>query len=573
MPIDRVSTQTPVVSVRLTTLDGAKMSLTNKELGGDITNLTVTKTISATHGTFNFTMVENKSTLRSFVRKLWGDLGSGAFPWYRVFYPPALVDIYIDGQEQMLGIITEVTRAVAVGGGRVYKISGVDMGYVLTILSMIWDKTGHEGAWLVDGLFPWLPQDLQDIQVGLGAGQAADTVSPAEAMADRYSKWLAFIYDSLPFAYQFADGEAMQDKLRVISAPDGGCLSKNIYGTELEFGKEMMLSEQNFMAYFKSFVNYPFNELFVDCGDREVFLWSKRAQSLSAPNAVATMGFSPTGRTDLGQPEKVFIPSGQAHLIMRPSPFDDTRLPDGIYGHSLLRVQDIFGVLEKAKEPWQQEFFVIEEADVQNKSLGFSSQMQYSSYSVNFSAKFLGMPGNWNLAPPEYDTNAIAVYGHKPLVAPIETIDYTKMGNETDPLQPSYVSWLQKKLKSWFGMNDRLMRGSMTIKGNPFVRVGKFAAYKAEEEPFERRTFYVEGYTQTYNYGKSFTTSLQLTRGTPTSKILARNVLTRDVPSVNIGRLGVADLVEEARLRRIEESTRLEKAGEAKAKNVTADDV
>jgi YidC/Oxa1 family membrane protein insertase len=98
------------------------------------------------------------------------------------------------------------------------------------------------------------------------------------------------------------------------------------------------------------------------------------------------------------------------------------------------------------------------------------------------------------------------------------------------PILVAGSTWLQQKLASWFKSNDKLMKGSMTLKGNPFVRVGKFLQYLAEEEPFERRTFYIEAYSQNYNYGGNFQTSVTLTRGIP-HKLLDPRGLGRDVPA------------------------------------------
>jgi hypothetical protein len=414
----------------------------------------------------------------------------------------------------MVGVVTSVRKGLSVEGvGRVYVISGAGIGLLLNEQSVIWDRSHLHPEWAVAAILGWQQQDIEEFKA---------VSSPWEAMQNRYEAWAGKegedggLLGKLGTEYTFSDGKKATDLLVIKRAQDGGALSEMVYGNDLRWASNLFSYEGTFYNYFKSLISPPFNEMFVAYGDRTVHLFSDEALATTRLSETSKRAGTHSIFPPDGSDEYVDLERGKAYLVHRPVPFDDGNL--GIEGLSYLRVKDIINRHELERSVIRQEFVVINDEDVAEKSLGLSSDQVYTVYRVSFGANSIIDPSKLELAPPEYDEGAIALYGYKPLKAQMEGIDFAALDANQVFAGPGYVSWLQKKLRSWYQWADKFMSGSLVLRGNPYIKPGKFLVFATEEDRFERRYFYIDTVGQDYTYGDGYQTTVSLARGTPTKR-------------------------------------------------------
>lgn len=499
---------TPDLHVEVSTIDGFHVRVSGIEAGGDIVSITTMSSRTDPSGSFNFVIVDRNLEVATWLRReiiYYSDGWKNPTSWFQVLQTRTLVDIYIDGVEQLIGVVTSIQRVGSVAGEfKGYSVSGVSLGHALKEMCVVWDRCEkYNPKWTVSGIFQWLPEDLEHFRA---------ISSAEEAMENRYEVWNAAIRGKMDFDYRFANGKKIEDLISVKRSANGGTLSEMHYAQDLPWSKDLFVYEGDYWQYFKSLISAPFNELFVDCGDREIRLWNEDTVHETRISDLSRRAGTLTPHIEPGYKQTVRLKRGMVHLIFRPSPLDDDDL--GISGFSYLRYQDIVKSAEAVKPPKFQEYVAIVDEDIVTTSLAATSDSLYTAFYVTFGGHSLINPAKLALAPMEYVEDAIALYGYKLLKANIEGIDYSAM-DVPRALEGPYVDWLQKKLRSWYQWSDKMLGGGFHLRGNPYLRPGKYLLNLTRENRFERRRYYIDAVTQSYVYGSGFTSKVQVSRGIP----------------------------------------------------------
>ena len=171
---------------------------------------------------------------------------------------------------------------------------------------------------------------------------------------------------------------------------------------------------------------------------------------------------------------------GKPTMVFRPTPFDSAEW------NSLPRKS-------------------IDIEDIVNLSLGISDIETYTVFSLKYNGQELPLDRvvQEALAPPIYNPEYYKKYGLKALTVqvPYFRLMTSSVGNERNTMQS-----LQQKLYDWYIKNNSMKNGSVTILGDPTIKVGTRLSLWDEE-------FYIESVNHKFVCGQSYTTELSLTRG------------------------------------------------------------
>ena len=198
----------------------------------------------------------------------------------------------------------------------------------------------------------------------------------------------------------------------------------------------------------------------------------------------------------------------KVHVVFRPTPYSDKEV-DGETDVELLYMQDL---------PQNS----IDDGEVIEKRLKIGRNGTPSLYTVVSGVGFIGETQGKYFTVPQYDTRALELYGHNPMVVSMENFDTSKPGVIKNMEQVSRE--YQKRLKNWFRNCDRFLIGTIKLKGNEELRVGQALNYERRpdgriEDSIEEGRYYIRGVDHDYTFGVGFYTTADLDRGTSKSFI------------------------------------------------------
>lgn len=502
----------PFIKVEFINVEGEKVDISNVEFGGDIIQMTVSKSLAQTAGSFSIEMIARDNLTSFYNAENFPPLLAKSNA-YEFFSPSGIVDIYINGKEVMIGIIDDISRRMSIGADgkptRMFLITGRDFGAYLVDHKIWYDNIPVAGR-----------QEQFTLIGGLATFGVIGDQSPSKIIEDVVKKYFVEILnkklEGIDNVFKFVDGDTITDKFIASSEESGGGLSLTTYCNYFPISFAPWNYQGDLYTFIKTFASYPFNELFVDTGDRNVILGAPR--SLSGNNWVyqdiyRDSNFNKGEGLDKPLYKKgtrnISLKSKNAYIILRPTPFDDEYFglsPNDL--PSLLTMQDL-----------QETKIDIDDGDILSKDLKKGRNNIPSIYSViPTSGSLIDFQGNAFIAP-EYDERALRRYGFNYMQVKLDGFNtfannFAKSGtNGVDGI----CSKLQKKLKSWYSVSDILLSGVFVIKGNENVRIGNRLDYNSLagkiEEPYEEGYYYIIGVEHSYSFGGAFTTTINVDRG------------------------------------------------------------
>lgn len=548
--------EVPFVQVKITTVDGDAIEIINGDIGGDIVSLTTTKSFSDA-GTFVIQMIARDRYDEFFTNKFKERVNA-----YDVFRPAALIDIYINDKEVMLGIIDGMEREVNFRGKnpiRTLKISGRDMTAILLEHDIWYDDKLNNGRKYNNSLVGGVAA------LGVMGGE-----SPATIMEKIVNEWLVKVVNQkLPKrqqndpgnSFKFADDSSINDKLLAVTektssysvfqtedvvnddgtieASDGdtigttfgpGALSLITYGNYYPIQFSMLNYSGDMLNYLKQFASFPFNELYVETGGSDIVIGHPRthqnngwvdsttfydASSNKGEGKTVNLQLNPTGNNLKRGERKIQMLEGKSYIVFRPSPYDDDEFkntnenPDMINGvytgmESLLMMKDL-------------PFSIVDDSIIVEKKLQISRNNIPSFYQSVPAGGLVTVSQGKYFTPAEYDERALRRYGYRPMEVKLDAFNISSKNLKQGGMQ-DICTQFQKKLKSWYMNSDRYITGQMTIKGDSSIRIGTTIKYERIagdiENEYEEGRYYVTGVTHSYVFGQRFETSLILDRGT-----------------------------------------------------------
>lgn len=147
----------------------------------------------------------------------------------------------------------------------------------------------------------------------------------------------------------------------------------------------------------------------------------------------------------------------------------------------------------------------IDVEDLVNISIGISDLETYTVFSLKYNGQELPLDRviQEALAPPLYNPEYYKKYGLKALTVqvPYFRLMTSSVGNSMNSMKD-----LQQKLYDWYIKNNSMKNGSITIVGDPTIKVGTRLKLWDEE-------YYIESVNHKFVCGQSYTTELGITRG------------------------------------------------------------
>lgn len=437
---------------------------------------------------------------------LTGARGGDGMDWYDRLRPNNLVVIKMGRPPEtmgtvMVGLVDEVRRLKTMGADgspemRVL-VRGSDFGKVLA-RAMLRFYPALAGA----------PEIKEDNFFATGAGWQAmfnffvgsDLISgtPPEMIQQAVVK---ILYRIMNVTYQYWDKKDGQREIHLSNVLRYRLAeTKNI----VPFLLTMLDYEGAFWNFIERVSYKPFNELFIDTrGEQpDEKAAGKKPEYLSMVPNVAYQSYYPDGDplADFMQKNNIDTnPNWSATfgeddskvvLFLRNTPFDYADW-NALYTHD------------------------VEYGDIMTEDLGRSDHENYNVYMVTNS---LSIPSQTNLkllVPPVMDEANAKEYGMSPLEITLEgiSIDEERLNDGVAASKE-----LSQKLYEWYKWNKDYKTGSITMRGNAFVKVGqrlliRQCEYDSQTGKFDDLVFYIEAVQQNFSNMETWQTTVTLTRG------------------------------------------------------------
>lgn len=472
----------PNIEIKFTSVAGDEFVASSYEFGGIIISLKTNKTINQMPGTFEITTV-GKNEFNDFLE----NIRVKASGW-ELFRTSGIVDININSKQIMIGKIDSISKNVAIDNRgrpvRNWVIAGRDLGSFLIDHKIWYDDIVYKN------------REKQNTMMGaLSSFGMVGNESSGEIIQKVINNWMIDVINknieingTTIQPYSFSDGTRIQDKFKAIlvnqntfvtnesgSTIEGpGAISDNSYADEYPINFAMSFVGGALYNFLQNVTAEPFNEFFVDTGDRYI---------------------------DTNIEERKYLKKDSVYVIFRPTPFDDGNF-------------DIEGVDSKLKME-NLITYSIDDSIIRQKQLNQNKNQRYGVYYVSPSNETLGFVQGKFYTPGEYDEEAIRRYGYSTLN--VKLGGYEVSQHENGQIE-SLVSNFQKKLKSWFQKSDRFLNGAFIIKGNENVRIGSKLLYERDEfgnieDDYEEGYYYIIGVNHNWMYNKEYNTTINVIRG------------------------------------------------------------
>jgi len=460
----------PDIQVIFTSLDGDKIEIDSVEFGGEILSITTKKEMDSPAGSFSITMIGR--TNYSYIFKTKKKNVSA----YEIFRPASLVDIYINKQEVMLGMVDDIRKSVSISDDgkpiRTWIITGRDLGAFLIDYKVWYDEV--------------LNIDKNRLQQnpflkGLSAFGVMSNIKAPELIEKIVNTWMFDVMSKPAGKLTFADKKFLSDKF---VASIGKGIATTCYTDIIPLQFNMMSNNADLWNYIKQASNFPFNELFVDTG--------------SSPGKEVEHSLTTT--------EKVRLQEGKVYLIFRSTPFDNFKLNNNKSGvTSQLDFNDL-----KMHE--------IDDTLIQQKDLGLNRNFNPSVYYIVPNGGIVLSSLGKKFVPPEYDNIKLQRYGYIPLEINLTGITFGKEGESNQGTLMDRCAKFQKKAMEWYQNLDRMLSGKFTVYGDPSIRIGQAIHYKKDEflqieDEYEEGYYYIKAVDNKWVYGQNYITDVSVIRG------------------------------------------------------------
>lgn len=437
---------------------------------------------------------------------LTGARGSDGMSWYDRLNSNDLVVIKMGRPPEimgtvMVGLIDEVRRVRSIGADgspeQRVLVRGSDFGKVLArAMLRFYPSLQAEDLQQEDSFYKtsagW--QAMLNFFVGsdLIQGKPADMIRQAIVKV---------LYRIMNVTYKYWDSAAGERDIHLANILRYRLAdSKNI----IPFLLTMLDYEGAFWNFIERVSIKPFNELFID-----------------------TRGEQPDEKAAGKKPE---------YLSMVPNVVGESYYPDGDPLADFLKENGIdtnpnwsatFGednskvLLYLRNTPFEYEDWNnlythdIDYGEITNEDLGRSDHENYNVFMVTNS---LAIPSANNLkllVHPVIEEDNAKRYGMSPLEVQIEGVSI-----EEEDLNAGIEASkaLSQKLYDWYHLNKDYKTGTISIKGNAFIKVGqriiiRHCEYDSDTGKFDDLVFYIEGVSQSFTVLEGWQTTVTITRG------------------------------------------------------------
>jgi len=470
-------------------------NLGNKELGALITSFNY-KTSMNDNGIGNFSIVfmdgkvnTQSQFFLSNMNKEVSNIVSQKISIFKYLTTDSLIKVWINDEYIMTGFIKDINYSIKNSPSKSVSISGTNVGSLLK-MNMFYDKSqGGEGNVLDNG---YLSQGRAYNQLIGGT-----IVNMTNSITDL---WLNNILRNSQFKFATSAGTTNIKDHFEYEIPE----TANPYLNTFQWNPELWDYQGEILEYINQLVSYPFNELYVIQGNRQI----------SAGTAYNNSSFIGTSNIDEnGNPERIkielvplevraeinksFLNNEKMYLVLRQAPFDDFRYMDRT------EIGNFPG--EEFKNLIE---FQIEEKDVVDLNVGRSSSTQYSYFSVYLQSQLVGQDISKILFPPIYNFGALQKVGYKPLQMQLSSVELATGDNVA-----TTVKYFQQKARQWYSYNDFYLNGTVTIKGNEKLIIGERIKIIQNEIEGTSLEAYINEYEHSWSVGKGFESKVTISRG------------------------------------------------------------
>lgn len=462
-----INFEKPYIELTITTQKGKEFTLVNQDYGGDIISYNFNKTIDAPYGNFSFQMPDKRGFSPEYI------------DFRQTVRAMSLVEVRVNGVFRTIGIIQSVTKTVDIANNKplkVWNFNCAELG-VLFNTTKVWFDISLTAQKYFQAGSPQL-KFLDQQRINLNPTESAAINSIQTIVEHVFKTWFYEIYDQIGFI--FADGTKLSEKIIVDKqyfAPD--IFIKNI--TTLFHAYNY---QGDVWGALQNFITRPFHEMWGTAGGKTVVL---------------------------GDSDSAILEEGKYYLILRATPYDNNKI---MKSENLKNSVFSFENLNEIS---------ISDDEIVTKNLGTNGEQMFSFYSLTYGGNYIPQNMRRIVRDPIYDLGALKRYGYVPFERQVKALAFTyspNLSREELGLTQQVVNIMQKRVFEWFKFNDRFLTGSFMVKGNPLINEGMKLRYDYDEngqieDENELGEYYIQGFNESWVYGQSYTTQIQVIRGIP----------------------------------------------------------
>ena len=444
--------------------------------------------------------------------KIWGQLGVDLED---LFKPMTMCQVWINGLHIFTGYVRSCHRNSNVTN------NSSQISYSLTI-----DELGNLYAFnitsltkiLLDGMQTNVSDDIKKALVAVSGLKAVPLSVGLQILVN------AFVTNTLANYCTLSDGFPMAYRLIALANPLGG-IGNNSFARNMTVDINMfqMAGGQSFWQYIKNFVPNPFMEMFTETGGRTMVI-------------------------DPYSPPSVLFP-GFNYMVARSVPYSNPLLGTFHPYHAELLQFD----LNALNMLLYGDFVIITDEIIQNKTLGFDSSNQNTSFRVTYSSGGVNNCPDLNAKPVEsvgplnpFASGGIGTFGVREMEQTVNCTNLVGFGVTTSALQRIFMNKkgtlttliskaaLGNLLAVWFRNQSRFREGTVTTKMIPYAKPGMYCLYlptlsgRKPENLRDIGIYYIDAVNHNYslqNNSVESSTTLNLIRGVPLPTSVAQTAL------------------------------------------------
>lgn len=493
-----------------------------------ITSLAWTKDRSNPGGMLSLELVPDADEIKKMVKiidsfsgnmysKIWGELGVDLEDLIK---PMTLCQLWINGYHIMTGTVRSVIRNSNVANNEKnvsYTVSIDELGniYNMNIIS-------HDLI-IKDNMFTTISDSIKK------SLELSSTIKGVPLSTGIKSLLNAFKLTNLDAGFSMSDGFPLSFRLQASASPLGGIANFSI-ATAMTIDSALFQiasgngGMQTMWGFLKNFIPSPWMEFYTESGGRTIV-----TDTIGAPAALFPGMNYVVART---VPYSNFITGtvNPAHL--------DKVLPFDLNFFSMLAGGD---------------FIIITDDMIMNKSLGVDCSNQATVFHANYSSGAAsGNSANLADRPIKsvgplnpFASGGIGTFGIREMFQSIDVTNLIGLGSTKAmanriakifglPTETLSQSALSNLCALWFRNQSRYREGQITCRGLPYARAGMYCLYlpplggKKAENLRDIGIYYIDSLSHNYSLNNtelSFTTTLNLIRGTPMPMTLAQSAL------------------------------------------------
>lgn len=471
---------------RLSNILPRKISVNNlskNELGALITSFNYSVSMNANGiGEFSISIMAGKVNSKSqfFLSNLnkVNDLVNEEINIFEYLTASSLIKVKINDTYIMTGFIEIIKISVKNSPQKMVTLSGNNVGSLLK-QSIFYDKSqGGEGNVL----------DNSYLTEGRAYNQkiGGSVISMINNITDL---WLNNVLQNSEFKFATSKGETNILEHFNFNIDE----TANPYLNIFQWNPELWDFTGEILEYITQLVSYPFNELYVVQGRRNISAAQKFETQGAGFEGVFNLLENNEETLETG---KSILPNEKMYLVLRKAPFDDFRYMDRS------EMDEFIGTEFKNLIEFQ-----VDEKDVLNMNLERNNTTAYSYFSIHLQGQLANQEISKILYPPVYNFGNLQKVGYNPLDIQFSSIDVI------DSNVKRIINSFQKKARQWYAYNDFYLQGSVAMKGNEKLVIGERLTIVNNQIKETELEAYITGYSHSWDIGNGFETDVTVSRG------------------------------------------------------------